>query len=368
MEPLTRTARELGESSAAFERAVLAFLGTDSDGNRAETGVRRRATGAGRQRGTGAGRAVRRGRRGPAGRGHRRHQALGFELASDAHGPPGGRSTAWMPPTGAWSAGSAPAAAAGIRVGETVLTRPDDAGTRGRARRGARRRHARCRCRRTRGRCRRRRARPASGPRCDRHDSGAAPVAGRRLALAGRGGLRRGRAAAARRATLRAAIEPGRGDFAAAGEALAARIRERVRGPGLDPLREATRPRHGHAAARRARTSATPWPRRSSRRCWCWPSRRSRNVAGPPADRGRAPARGRRPHDARAPRRGERGRRRWHGPSTRWQRSSTPPSATCAATRRSSSSGSPSARSSCSTSPSTIRSPTCRTVASCSST
>ena len=35
IEPLTRTARELGESAAAFDRAVLAFLGTDSAGNRA---------------------------------------------------------------------------------------------------------------------------------------------------------------------------------------------------------------------------------------------------------------------------------------------------------------------------------------------
>ena len=35
IEPLTRTARELGESAAAFDRAVLAFLGTDSEENRA---------------------------------------------------------------------------------------------------------------------------------------------------------------------------------------------------------------------------------------------------------------------------------------------------------------------------------------------
>jgi diguanylate cyclase (GGDEF)-like protein len=34
--PLTRTARDLGESSAAFDRAVLEFLGTDSEQNREE--------------------------------------------------------------------------------------------------------------------------------------------------------------------------------------------------------------------------------------------------------------------------------------------------------------------------------------------
>jgi len=44
MEPLTRTAREFGESAAAFERAVLSFLGTDSDGNRAKL-VRKNADG-----------------------------------------------------------------------------------------------------------------------------------------------------------------------------------------------------------------------------------------------------------------------------------------------------------------------------------
>ena len=35
IELLTSTARELGESSTAFDRAVLAFLGTDSPENRA---------------------------------------------------------------------------------------------------------------------------------------------------------------------------------------------------------------------------------------------------------------------------------------------------------------------------------------------
>jgi diguanylate cyclase (GGDEF)-like protein len=124
MEPLTRTARELGESAAAFERAVLSLLGTDSDWNHAKlvsAGERlaRAVNEAPSQKvPTGGRNAV------PLARDIAGFQALGFELAALR----AARQTSLIRMENAYrslerrlSAGGA----AGIRVGETVLTRPD---------------------------------------------------------------------------------------------------------------------------------------------------------------------------------------------------------------------------------------------------
>ena len=124
MEPLTRTAREFGESAAAFERAVLSFLGTDSDGNRAKlvsAGERlaRAVNEAPSQTVPAADSGAV-----PLAEDIAGFQALGFELAALR----AARQSSLDRMEGAYrtlerrlSAGGA----AGIRVGETVLTRPD---------------------------------------------------------------------------------------------------------------------------------------------------------------------------------------------------------------------------------------------------
>jgi diguanylate cyclase (GGDEF)-like protein len=124
MEPLTRTARELGESAAAFERAVLSFLGTDSDGNRAKlvsAGERlaRAVNEAPSQAVQAAGSSAV-----PLAEDIAGFQALGFELAAlraARQSSINRMDAAYQALARRVSAGGA----AGIRVGETVLTRPD---------------------------------------------------------------------------------------------------------------------------------------------------------------------------------------------------------------------------------------------------
>jgi diguanylate cyclase (GGDEF)-like protein len=123
IELLTNTAREIGESSTAFDRAVLAFLGTDSPENRAAL------VAAGERLSSAANAAPQPGAPAdPFGDDHlseqiARHQALGFRLARlrDAR-----RSTlvnlesVYEVITRRLEAGGS----SGVRVGENVLTRP----------------------------------------------------------------------------------------------------------------------------------------------------------------------------------------------------------------------------------------------------
>jgi len=123
IEPLTLAARELGESSAAFDRAVLAYLGTGTDADVAALTAA----------GTRLSRAANEAPAGEASGGNAgdesfrpdiaRHQAHGFELARlhDA------RRTSLARIEAAYTSLERHISAAGstgIRVGETVLTRP----------------------------------------------------------------------------------------------------------------------------------------------------------------------------------------------------------------------------------------------------
>ncbi len=124
MEPLTRTARELGESAAAFERAVLSFLGTDSDGNRAKlVSAGERLARAVNEAPSQSVPAADRGAV-PLAEDIAGFQALGFELAAlraARQSSLNRMEASYQALARRLSAGGA----AGIRVGETVLTRPD---------------------------------------------------------------------------------------------------------------------------------------------------------------------------------------------------------------------------------------------------
>ena len=124
MEPLTRTARELGESAAAFERAVLSFLGTDSDGNHAKlVSAGERLARAVNEAPSQAIPAADDGSA-PLAEDIAGFQALGFELAAMRAARQSSLNrmeAAYRDLERRLSAGGA----AGIRVGETVLTRPD---------------------------------------------------------------------------------------------------------------------------------------------------------------------------------------------------------------------------------------------------
>jgi diguanylate cyclase (GGDEF)-like protein len=123
IEPLTLAARELGESSAAFDRAVLAYLGTGTDsdlavlttaGSRLSHATNEAPPATGRDGDSGDG---------SLGPDIARHQALGFELVRlhDARRASIARlESAYADLERRVNA----AGSTGIRVGETVLTRP----------------------------------------------------------------------------------------------------------------------------------------------------------------------------------------------------------------------------------------------------
>ena len=123
VQPLTRTARELGESSAGFDRAVLAYLGSATPDNRAaltDAGTRLSAAVNGAP-----GLAAPRGRildpeLGPD---IARHQALGFELAraeDQRRAAQAGLESVYRDLAARLASGGS----VGIRVGESVITRP----------------------------------------------------------------------------------------------------------------------------------------------------------------------------------------------------------------------------------------------------
>jgi diguanylate cyclase (GGDEF)-like protein len=123
IEPLTRTARELGESAAAFDRAVLAFLGTDSEENRAALVAAggRLSNGFNHAPDADADDDTTQDR--PLGADIAEHQALGFRLAGlrqARRASLGQLEKVYQELTRRVSAGGS----AGVRVGETVLTRP----------------------------------------------------------------------------------------------------------------------------------------------------------------------------------------------------------------------------------------------------
>jgi len=123
MAPLTRAARELGESAAAFERAVLSVLGTDSDGHRAKLAAA----------GERLARAVNEAPAQLAATGDHPallaediagYQVLGFELAALRTARESSldrMDSAYRAIERRLDAGGA----AGIRIGETLLTRPE---------------------------------------------------------------------------------------------------------------------------------------------------------------------------------------------------------------------------------------------------
>ena len=123
VQPLTRTARELGESSAGFDRAVLAYLGSATPENRAaltDAGTRlsravNEAPGLAAPRGT-----ILDAELGPD---IARHQALGFELArtEDQRLSAQARLESLYRDLAARLASGG---SSGIRVGESVITRP----------------------------------------------------------------------------------------------------------------------------------------------------------------------------------------------------------------------------------------------------
>ena len=123
VQPLTRTARELGESSAGFDRAVLAYLGSATPENRAAlTDAGTRLSGAVNDA---PGLAAPRGRVLDAELGPdiARHQALGFELAraEDQRRSAQARLESVYRDLAARLASGG---SSGIRVGESVITRP----------------------------------------------------------------------------------------------------------------------------------------------------------------------------------------------------------------------------------------------------
>ena len=338
--PLTTTARELGESSAAFDRAVLAYLGSAHRGKSQRPDRRRHPAVPRRQRGTRT----------------RLHRAARSWMHRSGRTSRGTRRSAsswrdWRIRGARHSCGSSPTiAASGSGCGPAAA--PASA--------SARRCSPGRRCRSSPPHSMQRAPTPLHLA-----DAGAGAAAGETAGearfrttlrlhaaelkkspgaawlVAGRGGLRQRGAVAARGAGAarrdRSRTVPSSPPPVTV---LAVRIRETLRSPGLDPVRR--RDRFGLARPGTRRGRFRRCDRQGGRGCAasCCSSRRSsspgRCGGSPPARAGSRRATSRPACAAAARARSTSSRR----PSTTWRRSSTRPSARCAATRRSSSSGS----------------------------
>ena len=123
IEPLTQTARELGESAAAFDRAVLGYLGTPSPENHEALVTAGERLSRGFNRAPGAVADGDQAAERPLGVEIAEHQVAGFRLAKlreDRRASLRRLEEVYRALTQRIAAGGS----AGVRVGETVLTRP----------------------------------------------------------------------------------------------------------------------------------------------------------------------------------------------------------------------------------------------------